>query len=98
MLFLSFRFLICVYFNEAFVKKFMKELSFFNTNFQNSFQNVVYYRILGCQTLIQNGGTLNIKQNLKKWPLFFRSKISIFNIFFKRMCEERFEDLEFNSN
>ena len=31
----------------------------------------------------KNGGTLNIKQSLKKWPLFFRSKIGIFNILFK---------------
>ena len=29
----------------------MKKLSFFNTNFQNSFQDVVYDRILGRQTL-----------------------------------------------
>ena len=26
-------------------------LSFFNANLQNSFEDVVYYRILGCQTL-----------------------------------------------
>ena len=45
-----FRFLIYVYFNKAFVKNFMKKRSFFNTIFQNSFQDVVYYRILGCQT------------------------------------------------
>ena len=38
MLFLFSRFLIYVYFNEAFVKKFMKQLSFFNINFQNSFK------------------------------------------------------------
>ena len=29
----------------------MKKLLFFNTNFQNSFQDVVYNRILECQTL-----------------------------------------------
>ena len=34
----------------------------------------------------------------KEWPLFFRSKIGIFNIFLKRPCEERLEDLKFNSN
>ena len=50
-LFCFFQFLIYVYFNETFVKKLMKYLSFFNTNFQNSFQDVVYYRILGYQTL-----------------------------------------------
>ena len=42
MLFRFLRFLIYAYFNEAFVKSFMKKLSFFNTNFDNSFQNVVY--------------------------------------------------------
>ena len=44
MLFRFFRFLIYVHFNEAFVKNFMKKLSFFNKNFQNSFQDIVYYR------------------------------------------------------
>ena len=38
-----------IYFKKGFVKNFMKKLSFLNTNFQNSFQNVVYYRILWCQ-------------------------------------------------
>ena len=94
-----FRFLIYVYFNEAFVKNLMKKLSFFNTKFQNSFQDVVYYRVLGFQTLwYQNGGLLNIRQNLKKRPLLFRSEISIFDICFKRMYEESFEDLQINSN
>ena len=45
MLFRFFRFLIYVYFNETFVKKLMKKLSFFNTIFQNSFEDVVYYRM-----------------------------------------------------
>ena len=51
MLFRFFRFLIYVYFNETFVKKLMKQLSSFNTNFQNSFEDVVYCRILRYQTL-----------------------------------------------
>ena len=29
---------------------------------------------------------------------FFRSKIGIFDIFYKILCKESFEDLEFNSN
>ena len=45
------QFLIYVYINKAFVKNFMKKLLFFNTNFQNSFQDVLYCRILVCQTL-----------------------------------------------
>ena len=43
-----FQFLIYVNFNEAFVKKFMKKPLFFNTNFQNSSQDLVYYTIFGC--------------------------------------------------
>ena len=92
-----FWFLIYVYFNEAF-KSFMKNLSFFNTNFQNSFQDVLYYRILGCQTFwYLNGVPLNISQNLKKY-LLFRSEIYISEIFFKRLYKENFEDLQINSN
>ena len=37
--FFFFRFLIYIYFNEAFDKNSMGELSFFNANFQNSFQD-----------------------------------------------------------
>ena len=44
-------FLINVYFNEAFVKNFIEKAIIFNANFQNSFQDVVYYGILVCQTL-----------------------------------------------
>ena len=49
-LFCFFRFIIYVYMNKAFVKHFMEKLSFYNTNFQNSFQDIVYYRIKGCET------------------------------------------------
>ena len=38
-------------FHETFVKKFMKKLSFFRSNFKNQFQDVVYYRKLRCLTL-----------------------------------------------
>ena len=46
-----FRFLVYVYFSEAFVKTFMKKLSFFNTILKKSSQDVAYYRIFGCQTM-----------------------------------------------
>ena len=49
--YLRFLILMYVYFNEAFVKNFMGKLSFFNKNVYNSFQDVVNYRILGCQSL-----------------------------------------------
>ena len=39
------------FFNEAFVENFIKKLLLFNANFQNSFQDVVDYRILICQNL-----------------------------------------------
>ena len=39
----------------------------------------------------------NITQNLKK-ALLFRSRVGIFDIFFKRLYEESFEDLQINSN
>ena len=40
---------------------------------------------------------MNIRQNLKK-GLLFRSEIGIFDMFFKRLYEESFEDLQINSN
>ena len=62
MLFHSPRYLIYSVFHKAFVKKFMKKLSFFNSNFKNSFQDVVHSRKLGCLTLwYWNGGPLNIR-------------------------------------
>ena len=51
MLFHFFRYLIYSVFHKTFVKKFMKKLSFFSSNFKNQFQDVVYYRKLGCLTL-----------------------------------------------
>ena len=46
MLFPFFPFLFYVYFDEAFVKNFMKKQSFFNTNFQSSFQDVkIYFKV-----------------------------------------------------
>ena len=62
MLFHFFRYLTYSVFHETFVKKFMKKLSFFSSNFKNPFQDVVYYRKLGCLTLwYWNGGPLNIR-------------------------------------
>ena len=40
-----FRILVYAYFNDVFVEDFMKKTIIFNTNFQNSFQDVVYYTI-----------------------------------------------------
>ena len=41
---------------------------------------------------------LEYKAKLKETFLLFRSKIGIFDIFFKRLYEEGFEDLQNNSN
>ena len=49
--FFFFRFLIYVYFHEDFVKKIWSNYHFLNANFRNSFQDVVYYKVLGGQTL-----------------------------------------------
>ena len=38
------------------------------------------------------------KKKLEKRPLLFRSEIGIFEISFKRLSEESFEDLQINSN
>ena len=56
------QYLIYSVFHETFVKRFMKKLSFFSSNFKNQFQDVVYYRKLGCLTLwYWNGDPLNIR-------------------------------------
>ena len=47
-------------FNEAFVGKFITKLSIFNTKFQNSFQDVVFYEVLQFQTCYQIEGSRNI--------------------------------------
>ena len=88
MLFHFFRFLIYVYF------------SFANKNFQNPFQNVVYCRIVISMSnlAILKWWNFEYKAKFEKRPLLFRSKIGIFDIFFKRMYEENFEDSETNSN
>ena len=94
--------LFCFFFNFLFIfilRRLLSKNSFFNTNFQNSFQDVVYYRILGCQNFsYQNGGPLNIRQHMKKKRPLFRSEISIFDIFFRRLHKEIFENLQINSN
>ena len=57
-----FRYLIYSVFHDTFVKRFMKKLSFFSSNFKNQFQDVVYYRKLGCLTLwYWNGDPLNVR-------------------------------------
>ena len=66
--------------HEAFVKKSMKKLSFFNSNFNNSFQDVLYYRKLECLTLwYWNGSPLNIRQKVEKLSIFWAVVLEIKN-------------------
>ena len=79
MLFHFFRYLIYSVFHKYFVKKFMKKLSFFNSNFRNPFQDVIYYRKLECLTLwYWTGGPFNIRLKVEKSVYFldcsFRNK------------------------
>ena len=78
MLFHFFRYLIYSVFHKTFVKKFMKKLSFFSSNFKNPFQDVVYYRKLGCLTLwYWNGGPLNrykFEKLVRFWAVFSEIK------------------------
>ena len=90
MLFHFFRYLIYSVFHKAFVKKFMKKLSFFSSNFKNPFQDIVYCRKLGCLTLWYWNWPFEYK--VKSWKicpflgLFFRNKkILIFWIFMNQI-------------
>ena len=79
MLFYFFRGLIYSVFHKAFVKKFIKKLYFLSLNFKNLFQDVTYYRKLGCLTLwYWNGNPLNVRKKAEKfvhfWGCFFRNK------------------------
>ena len=72
--FVSFNFLFMLIFvsTRLLSKGLWKQLiSLYNENFYNTFQGLVYYRILGCQFLwYYNGGSLNKRKNMKKAALF----------------------------
>ena len=74
MLFHFFRYLIYSVFHVAFVKNFMKKLSFFSSDVKNPFQDVVYYWKLRCLTLWNwNVGLLGIRF-VRFWGCFFRNE------------------------
>ena len=81
MLFHFFRYLSYSVFRETFVKKYIKKLSFFSSNFQNPFQDVAYYRKLGYLTFwYWNGGPLNTRLKVEKCVHFlgcFFSKLKM---------------------
>ena len=58
---------ICLIFLPFVVSAFMKKLSHFNTNFWNSFQDLVYCQVLRSQTFCyDNGSPFNMTQNMEK--------------------------------
>ena len=66
-----FRYLIYNVFLKTFSQEFMKKLSFFSSNFKNPFQDVAYYRKLGCPTLwYWNGGLWIEGKKLKNLSVF----------------------------
>ena len=94
MLFCFFRIVIYVYFNEAFIKNFMKKL-IFNINFQNSFQDAVctLQNIRTSNVVLLKWRPFQYKPKFEKMSLLFRSKIGIFDISFKRLYKDSYEDL-----
>ena len=54
-------------FRGAFVKHFMKKYSFFNANFWNSIQDLVFCQVLRSQvSCYWNSSSFNVTQNLEK--------------------------------
>ena len=62
----------------------------FNTNFQNSFQDVVciLQNIRMSNRVILKWGPFEYKTKFEKKSLLFRSEVGIFEIFFKTLHEE----------
>ena len=94
MLFRFFPFLIYVYFNEAFVKK-LYEISII---FQYKFP-----KFISRCSILQNIRMSNLVK--LKWQSFqhktkFQNRFEIgsFNLFYKRLYNESFADLQINSN
>ena len=69
MLFHVFWYLTYSVFHETSVKKFMKKLSFFSSNFKNPFHDVVYYRKLGCLTLWYWSSGRPFEYKVKSWKV-----------------------------
>ena len=88
-LFHFFRYLVYSVFHETFVKKFMKKLSFFSSNFKNPFQDVVYYRKFGCLTFVSFEYTAKkVEKCVRFWGAFFRNKkIMTFWIFMNQIFQ-----------
>ena len=95
----EFRFLIYVYFNETFVKNFMKKTLSFEYKFPKFISRCsILQNIRMSNLVILKRRPFEYKVKFEKRPLLFRSEIGIFDIFLKRMYEESFEDLQINSN
>ena len=73
----------------------MKKLSFFNVNFQNSRCNILQNTSMSNFVILKRRPfEYKVKFEEKKKRLLFRSEIGTFDIYFKRLYEESFEDLQ----
>lgn len=86
-------FLLCLfYWTRLFVKTII-----FNTKFQNSLKDPLYYRILESEKIWHlNDSPFNTKQNWKEKPALFRSDKGIFGMFFKLVLYQRYRVLQIN--
>ena len=67
----------------------MRKLSFFDKNFQNSFQDAIYYRMSNLMILTWQPSEYNTK--IGKNVLFYLGPKKVF------LSEDSFEDLQINS-
>ena len=92
--FFFFRILIYDCFNEDFIKNFLKKLSFLIQIFKIHFK--MY--ISKCLKYELHEAKFEYEAKFENSSLLFRSEISIFDIFFKIIFKESFEDLQIRSN
>ena len=72
----------------------MKKLTFFNVNFQNSRCNILQNTSMSNFVILKRR-PFEYKVKFEKKNVFlFRSEIGTFDIYFKRLYEESFEDLQ----
>ena len=113
MVFHFFKFFTFSCFRGTFVKNFMKKLSFFNANFWNSIQDLLFCQVLLSQTsCYYSSGPFTVTQNLEKKPhllMFWQSfsqklyeknylfSIQIFKVHIKIYNTGDFQDLKLSA-
>ena len=93
MLFHFFLLLIYSVFHETFVKKLMKKLTFFSSNFKNPFQDVEYYRKLRCFTLWSWNAAALWSSKVEKFVHFWGC---LFHQYQQRWCENTCSEFRCN--